>query len=195
MLQEEQVAAVCALEDAQRWGEAFQLYQSNGCSSGAMAIRTVFFCWYFIWQWDEIDFPDEHYSIEEKGFTDRRGGLSLSALTQMISPMAHQIASGEIGASPEEQMILVHMQRIYPYFFDASLFSDQDAQRLFRLLNRNRESSRVVSALCSYRRNWRWQCTETAARGLREYFCHGGLMDDYFLWLFRLKEYDDETDD
>lgn len=194
MRQEEQVAAVCALEEAQRWGEAFQWYQSNGGSSGAMAIRAVFFCWYFIWQWEQIDFPGEQYSIEEKGLTDQRGGLSLSALTQMISPLAHQIASGEISASPEEQMILVHMQRIYPYFFDASLFSDQDARRLFRPLSRNQKNSTVVSALCSYRRDWRWQCTEAASRGLREYFCHEGLMDDYFLWLFRLKEYDCETD-
>lgn len=195
MLKEEQITAVCALEDAQRWKDAFQLYQSNGGDSGAMAIRAVFFCWYFLWQWDEIDFPGKSYSIEEKNSIDRRGGLSLSALTRLISPMAHKIAAGEISASPEEQMILVHMQRIYPYFFDASLFSSQDAQRLFRLLNRNRRNSTVVSALCSYRRNWRWQCTEAASHGLREYFYRGGLMDDYFLWLFGLKEYDDETDE
>ena len=72
---------IFTLESAEDWKNVFTHYESLyfTTKTNEIAIHFAFFCWYLLWQWDEICFPgEESLSPYERPDADTRNGISKS---------------------------------------------------------------------------------------------------------------------
>ena len=74
--------AILDYEHNEQWLAALNCYKGiwDHNPTDDVAIRYCFFCWYLIWQWEQIDFPGEDISFEAKITVDNRMGISKAEL-------------------------------------------------------------------------------------------------------------------
>ena len=77
--------AILDYEHNEQWLAALNCYKGiwDHNPTDDVAIRYCFFCWYLIWQWEQIDFPGEDISFEAKITVDNRMGISKAELEHM----------------------------------------------------------------------------------------------------------------
>lgn len=82
-------------EHEENWRIVFvqytELYRQS--PSIDVAMHFAFFCWYLLWQWDEISFPGETLSPYEKGTVDTRNLLPLEP-PQNLQSLVFQALNG-----------------------------------------------------------------------------------------------------
>ena len=106
--------AILDYEHNEQWLAALNCYKGiwDHNPTDDVAIRYCFFCWYLIWQWEQIDFPGEDISFEAKITVDNRMGISKAELEHTLS----SIACGYYNNFQiEYKCILVHLKRLIPY--------------------------------------------------------------------------------
>lgn len=111
--------AILDYEHNEQWLAALNCYKGiwDHNPTDDVAIRYCFFCWYLIWQWEQIDFPGEDISFEAKITVDNRMGISKAELEHTLS----SIACGYYNNFQiEYKCILVHLKRLIPYAFSFS---------------------------------------------------------------------------
>lgn len=79
--------AILDYEHNEQWLAALNCYKGiwDHNPTDDVAIRYCFFCWYLIWQWEQIDFPGEDISFEAKITVDNRMGISKAELEHMVA--------------------------------------------------------------------------------------------------------------
>lgn len=84
--------AILDYEHNEQWLAALNCYKGiwDHNPTDDVAIRYCFFCWYLIWQWEQIDFPGEDISFEAKITVDNRMGISKAELEHMLQARQHQ---------------------------------------------------------------------------------------------------------
>lgn len=82
--------AILDYEHNEQWLAALNCYKGiwDHNPTDDVAIRYCFFCWYLIWQWEQIDFPGEDISFEAKITVDNRMGISKAELEHTLSSIA-----------------------------------------------------------------------------------------------------------
>lgn len=82
--------AILDYEHNEQWLAAPNCYKGiwDHNPTDDVAIRYCFFCWYLIWQWEQIDFPGEDISFEAKITVDNRMGISKAELEHTLSSIA-----------------------------------------------------------------------------------------------------------
>ena len=103
--------AILDYEHNEQWLAALNCYKGiwDHNPTDDVAIRYCFFCWYLIWQWEQIDFPGEDISFEAKITVDNRMGISKAELEHTLS----SIACGYYNNFQiEYKCILVHLKRL-----------------------------------------------------------------------------------
>lgn len=168
------------------WYSAFGGYKDL-CSSvytPEVAIHHAFFCWYMLWQWDEMVFPGETLSLSERITVDIRGGISKSELNINLNRMTQQLLLDD--KVPAKYIaVLVHIKRIFPYFFKADVFSDEKAEELLTQLERTKDSDFMTIIICAYQRNANVQVkSEIEKHAIMDAFLPNSLISTYFKWLF-----------
>lgn len=65
--------AILDYEHNEQWLAALNCYKGiwDHNPTDDVAIRYCFFCWYLIWQWEQIDFPGEDNSFKCKSDSDQ----------------------------------------------------------------------------------------------------------------------------
>lgn len=119
--------AILDYEHNEQWLAALNCYKGiwDHNPTDDVAIRYCFFCWYLIWQWEQIDFPGEDISFEAKITVDNRMGISKAELEHTLS----SIACGYYNNFQiEYKCILVHLKRLIPYAFSFSNIGVQGGQ-------------------------------------------------------------------
>lgn len=109
-----------------------------------VAIRYCFFCWYLIWQWEQIDFPGEDISFEAKITVDNRMGISKAELEHTLSSIACGYSNN---FQIEYKCILVHLKRLIPYAFS---FSSKSTETLLSELQKAAKGNAVAQAILRY---------------------------------------------
>ena len=168
------------------WCSAFSGYKElcSSVYSQEVAIHYAFFCWYLLWQWDEIIFPGETLSLSERITADIRGGISKAELNTDLNRMTQQLLLDK--KTPAKYIaVIVHMKRIYPYFFKADVLSDEKAEELLTQLEQIHCNDFVTMTICAYQRNANVQVkTETEMHEIMDAFLPNSLISSYFKWLF-----------
>ena len=173
-------------EQNEDWKKAISQYEAlyREEPSGDIAIHFAFLCWYLLWQWDQISFPGETISPYERMSAEVRNGISQSSLASHLDAAAKQLLS--CTRTPVQYLIvLVHMKKIYPYFFRDETFSELAAQQLLNSIREEAADDPGVNAIRTYLQDDSMAKItpeeKEAACGL---FPNGSLMQTYFTWLF-----------
>ncbi len=174
-------------EQEQDWAKVFaqykELYQKFPLQK--VAIRFAFFCWYLLWQWDEIIFPGEKLSSYERATLDMRGGMSTSELYSSLNRMASKLLSSADETEDKYLAILIHMRNIYPYFFESNILSDELAGKILVYLENKQTADPVTKRICLYQRNPDITQPPGMEKTDEEVFSSdGSLITHYFQWLF-----------
>lgn len=175
-------------EQEQDWPKVFaqykELYQQFPVQKAA--IHFAFFCWYLLWQWDEIVFPGEQLSSYERATLDIRGGMSKSELYSSLNRMAGRLLSPVEETEDKYLAILIHMRHIYPYFFESNILSDELAGQILAYLENKQTADPITKRICLYQRNP--DITQSSGKGKTDnemFPSDGSLITHYFQWLFR----------
>ena len=101
--------AILDYEHNEQWLAALNCYKGiwDHNPTDDVAIRYCFFCWYLIWQWEQIDFPGEDISFEAKITVDNRMGISKAELEHTLSSIACGYSNN---FQIEYKCILVHLK-------------------------------------------------------------------------------------
>ena len=176
----------------QDWLKVFaqykELYQQFPVQK--VAIHFAFFCWYLLWQWDEIVFPGEQLSFHERAALDIRGGISMSELFSSLNCMANRLLSPLNETDDKYLAILIHMRNIYPYFFESNILSDELAEQILVYLENKQTTDLVTKHICSYQRNP--DITQLSSEEITDdemFPSDGNLITNYFQWLFMVNGY------
>ena len=119
-------------EHEENWRIVFvqytELYRQS--PSIDVAMHFAFFCWYLLWQWDEISFPGETLSPYEKGTVDTRNGISKSKLLCDLDVTTKHLLTSPDNTPVKYLIVLCLMKKIYPYFFKEDTFSEAKRQQV-----------------------------------------------------------------
>lgn len=185
---EEKLSEVYKAEKEQDWPKVFaqykELYQQFPVQK--VAIHFAFFCWYLLWQWDEIVFPGEQLSFHERITLDIRNGMSKSELLSSLNCMASKLLASMDKTEDKYLAILIHMHNIYPYFFESNTLSSEFAEQIFVYLEKKQTTDFVTKRICLYQRNTGITQSLGGEKTDDEMFpSDGSLIANYFQWLFR----------
>lgn len=175
-------------EQEQDWPKVFaqykELYQQFPVQN--VAIHFAFFCWYLLWQWDEIVFPGEQLSSYDRATLDIRNGMSKSELFSSLNRMARRLLSPVDETEDKYLAILIHMRNIYPYFFESNILSDAFAEQILVYLENKQTTDFITKRICLYQRNPDITWSSDKEKTADEMFpSDGSLITHYFQWLFR----------
>ena len=151
-------------EDA--FGEYKKLYAEN--LSEEVAVGFAFFCWYLLWQWDEISFSGENLSPYEKINADKRNGISKKDLGNYLDETSDYILNSK---TPEYIALIYHMKKLYPYFFKNS-----DCRKIFT----HSEAANIIFAYSDDRKY-----SPQERKIVVDFFSRFALIKDYFQWLLQ----------
>lgn len=105
-------------EHEESWRTAFlqytELYRQS--LSIDVAMHFAFFCWYLLWQWDEISFPGEMLSPYEKGTVDTRNGISRTDLLFDLDVTTKQLLASPENTPVKYLIVLSLMKKFIPIF-------------------------------------------------------------------------------
>lgn len=174
-------------EQEENWRMALAQYTELYLQSPSIdvAMHFAFFCWYLLWQWDEISFPGETLSPYEKGTVDTRNGLSKSRLLNDLDATTKQLLAFPENAPVKYLIVLSLMKKIYPYFFKEDTFSEVKRQQLLAFIGQGPLDDAGTQAIWNY-----LQTSNTAhllpaeKMAVRTAFPSNSLLQSYFNWLF-----------
>lgn len=172
--------AILDYEHNEQWLAALNCYKGiwDHNPTDDVAIRYCFFCWYFIWQWEQIDFPGEDISFEAKITVDNRMGISKAELEHTLSSIACGYSNN---FQIEYKCILVHLKRLIPYAFS---FSSKSTETLLSELQKAAKGNAVAQAILRYQQDNSFKCKSDSDQiSIQKFFPTCGLMDEYFRWL------------
>ena len=178
-----------AKEQEQDWPKVFAQYKElyRRFPVQQVAIHFAFFCWYLLWQWDEIVFPGEKPSSQERATLDIRGGISQTELYSSLNRMAGRLLSPVEETEDKYLAILIHMRHIYPYFFESDLLSDELAGQILARLENKQTADPITKRICLYQRDPDITRPSGEEQTDDEIFpSDGSLITHYFQWLFRV---------
>lgn len=179
-------------EQEQDWPKVFAQYKElyRRFPVQQVAIHFAFFCWYLLWQWDEIVFPGERLSPHERAALDIRNGLSKSELFSSLNGMAGKLLSSVDETEDKYLAILIHMHNIYPYFFESNILSDEFAEQILVYLENKQTIDLITKRICLYQRTPDITRSSGEAKADDEIFpSDGSLITHYFQWLFMVNGY------
>ena len=179
-------------EQEQDWPKVFAQYKElyRQFPVQQVAIHFAFFCWYLLWQWDEIVFPGEKPSSHERAALDMRGGMSTSELYSSLNCMASKLLLSVAETEDRYLAILIHMRHIYPYFFESNILSDESAEQILVYLENKQTTDLITKRICLYQRNPDITQSSGEEKTDNEMFpSDGSLLTHYFQWLFRVNGY------
>ena len=179
-------------EQEQDWPKVFAQYKElyRQFPVQKVAIHFAFFCWYLLWQWDEVVFPGEQLSSYERAALDTRGGMSQSELYSSLNCMASKLLSSVDETEDKYLAILIHMRNIYPYFFESNILSDELAGQILVYLENKQTADPVTKRICLYQRNPDITQPSGEKKADDEMFpSDGSLIAHYFQWLFMVNGY------
>lgn len=179
-------------EQEQDWSKVFEQYKElyRQFPVQKAAIHFAFFCWYLLWQWDEIVFPGEKLSFHERATLDTRGGMSKTELFSSLNCMANKLLSSVDETEDKYLAILIHMRNIYPYFFESNILSDELAGQILVYLENKQTADPVTKRICLYQRNPDITQPSGEKKADDEMFpSDGSLITHYFQWLFMVNGY------
>lgn len=174
-------------EREENWRIAFaqytELYRQTPSLDAAM--HFAFFCWYLLWQWDEISFPGERLSPYEKGTVDTRSGISRSGLLLNLDATTKHLLAPLETLPARYLVVLALMKKNYPYFFKEETFSEAKRQQLSALIRQKTLEDPGTQAI------WNYLQTQSTAgilpserTAVRSVFPSNSLLQSYFTWLF-----------
>lgn len=174
-------------EQAENWKQAADQYASLYAEmpTNRVAMHYAFFCWYLLWQWDEIVFPGEAISVYDRMAADCRNGISKSGLFSQLDLTAKQLLAAR-DTPIKYLVVLAHMEKIYPYFFGKDTFSQADRKQLVEAIGKAPLDELGTRAIYQYVQTQdasHLAQEEKAAVG--NLFPTNSLMQTYFTWLFR----------
>ncbi len=179
-------------EQEQDWPKVFaqykELYQQFPVQK--VEIHFAFFCWYLLWQWDEIVFSGEHLSLHDRVTLDSRCVMSKSELFSSLNCMASKLLSSVDETEDTYLAILIHMRNIYPYFFENNILSDEFAKQILMYLENKQTADPITKRICLYQRNP--DITQLSGEKKTDdemFLSDGSLITHYFQWLFRVNGY------
>ena len=179
-------------DQEQDWPRVFAQYKElyRRFPVQKVAIHFAFFCWYLLWQWDEIVFPGEKLSSHEQAALDMRGGMSTSELYSSLNCMASKLLSSVDKNEDRYLAILIHMRHIYPYFFESNILSDESAEQILVYLENKQTTDLITKRICLYQRNPDMTQSSGEEKTDNEMFpSDGSLLTHYFQWLFSINGY------
>lgn len=183
-------------EQEQDWPKVFARYKElyRQFPVQKVAIHFAFFCWYLLWQWDEIAFPGEKLPFHERATLDTRGGLSKSELFSSLNCMASKLLSSVDETEDKYLAILIHMRHIYPYFFESNILSDEFSEQILVYLENKQTADPITKRICLYQRNPDITQSSDEEKTDNEMLPpNGSLITHYFQWLFRVNGYLEEN--
>mgnify|MGYP000008141189 CR=1 FL=1 len=172
--------AILDYEHNEQWFAALNCYKGiwDHNPTDDVAIRYCFFCWYLIWQREQIDFPGEDISFEAKITVDNRMGISKAELEHTLSSIACGYSNN---FQIEYKCILVHLKRLIPYAFS---FSSKSTETLLSELQKAAKGNAVAQAILRYQQDNSFKCKSDSDQiSIQKFFPTCGLMDEYFRWL------------
>ena len=187
MEQRTHLAEIFAWEKQEDWSEAFRGYTALYGKEPSIetAIHFAFFCWYMLWQWDEIQLTGEVLSPYERMKTENRCGLSRPVLFRDLDRTAEYLLADGRGTPARYLAVLVHMRKIYPYFFKEETFPESMACHLLDQIRKRGDGEPGVQAICRYVQDGAFACIPSREKAAaKELFPRGSLLSQYFVWLF-----------
>lgn len=174
-------------EQKENWEVVFaqykKIYQEK--PSLDVAMHFAFFCWYMLWQWDEITFPGETLSPYEKDTVDIRNGISKSGLFSDLDRTTKYLLTS-LENTPLKYLIVISlMKKIYPYFFKEDTFSEVKRQQLLYYISKKSLDDLGIKAIYDYLQTQSTNNIAPAAKiAINNLFPKNSLMQSYFNWLF-----------
>lgn len=179
---------IFALESAEDWKNTSEHYESlySSVHTNEVAIHFAFFCWYLLWQWDEICFPgEESMSIYERPNAETRNGISKSQLFSNLDLTTSQLLTSWKSVPPKYLVVLALMKKIYPCFFRESTFSETLEQNLLSFISHNFFNELGVRIIYNYIQTQDSEhLTANEKIAINSLFPKGSLIQSYFTWLF-----------
>ena len=182
------LSEIFSLESAEDWRAVSEGYESLFLSAKTKeaAIHFAFFCWYLLWQWDEICFPgEESLSMYERPNAEIRNGISKTKLFLNLDSATEFLLDPREQTPKKYLVVLCHMKNVYPYFFRDETFPDMLLPRLLDLIAEGSFCEPGVQVIYNYimtRDSTHLTADEkTAIDGL---FPKDSLIQSYFTWLF-----------
>lgn len=174
-------------EQAEDWKRVADQYVSLYAvtPTNRVAMHYAFFCWYLLWQWDEICFPgEEAISPYERPNADTRNGISKSGLFSQLNLTTKQLlTSGDIPV--KYLVILAHMKKTYPYFFQDDTFSEDDREHLLEAIGNTSFEEPGTRAIYQYVQTQDVsKLSQEDKAAVHDLFPRNSLMQTYFTWLF-----------
>ena len=169
------------------WKTAFQQYTELYRQSPSIdvAMHFAFFCWYLLWQWDEISFPGETLSPYEKGTVDTRNGISRTELLFDLDVTTKQLLASPENTPVNYLIVLSLMKKIYPYFFKEESFSEVKREQLLAFISQKPLADLGTKAIYDYLQTQNTVTTPPAEKiAVRTIFPPNSLIQSYFTWLF-----------
>lgn len=110
-------------EHEENWRIVFAQYTELYRQSPSIdvAMHFAFFCWYLLWQWDEISFPGETLSPYEKGTVDTRNGISKSKLLFDLDVTTKHLLTSPDNTPVKYLIVLCLMKKFIPIFSKRTL--------------------------------------------------------------------------
>lgn len=159
-----------------------ELYRQNPSVDAAM--HFAFFCWYLLWQWDEISFPGETLSPYERGSVDTRNGISRSELLFDLDVAAQRLLAAPEDPPVKYLIVLSLMKKIYPYFFKEDTFSEAKRQQLSAFIGQRPLGDSGTQTLWNYLQTQNTANILPAERiAVRTLFPSNSLIRSYLTWL------------
>lgn len=174
-------------EQAEDWKQAADQYVSlyTVTPTNKVAMHYAFFCWYLLWQWDEICFPgEETISLYERPNADTRNGISKSGLFSQLNLTTKQLLTAS-DTPVKYLVILAHMEKIYPYFFQKDTFSETDRKQIVEAVGKAPFEELGVRVIYQYVQTQdASHLTKEEKAAVHDLFPSNSLMQTYFTWLF-----------
>ena len=160
-----------------------ELYQQN--PSQDVAMHFAFFCWYLLWQWDEISFLGETLSPYEKATVDTRNGISKTELLSNLD-LTTQYLLTSLENTPQKYLVLLSlMKKIYPYFFKEETFSEVDRKKLFVFISQRTQDDLGTKVIYNYLQTQSTNNISPSEKvAVTNLFPKYSLIQSYFSWLF-----------
>ncbi|WP_317320506.1 hypothetical protein [Subdoligranulum variabile] len=173
-------------EHEESWRTAFlqytELYRQS--LSIDVAMHFAFFCWYLLWQWDEISFPGEMLSPYEKGTVDTRNGISRTDLLFDLDVTTKQLLASPENTPVKYLIVLSLMKKNYPYFFKEETFSEVKRSQLLAFISQKTLADLGTKVIYDYLQTQNTVTILPAEKiAARTIFPPNSLIQSYFTWL------------
>lgn len=179
---------IFTLESMEDWRSVSIKYASlyAKIKTNEIAIHYAFFCWYLLWQWDEICFPgEESLPVYERPNAEIRNGISKTELFSHLDEVTKHLLTTWEYLSQTYFVVLLLMHKIYPYFFKKETFSRELEQQMLDFAEKMSFDDIGARIIYHYiRTKDSTQITPYEKMAVNHIFPQNSLIQSYFTWLF-----------